>query len=121
MTLGELIRVLEAAAEAYPGRELALGFGSPHSYRGYYEDLAFAPGGRVTVAEALESAKGALGSTYEGWKGGEYTMGEYTDCWLAQEGESRAETIGPVLLSLLLSEPPLWASTLLGAALSDAS
>jgi hypothetical protein len=62
------------------------GFSNPHSYRGYYEDLAFEPKADCAVRDMLEAAESALGTTYEGWKGGAFTMTEYTDCWLAKRG-----------------------------------
>jgi hypothetical protein len=72
MTLNELIRYLE---KEDPKKVVAIGFNNPHSYRGYYEDLAFEPAKNITVGEMLDCAKGALGKTYEGYKGGEYKMG----------------------------------------------
>lgn len=78
------------------------GFDGPHSYRGYYEQLAFEPTPDVAVSDMLSSARSALGATYEGWKGGNYTMDEHTQCWLAWEGEGGGETLGPVLVRLML-------------------
>lgn len=101
MTLGELITALEAAdAEQI----IPNGFDTPHSYRGYYNELAFEPATDITVAEMLEAARSALGETYEGWKGGQYKMTAHTDCWLAEEG-CLGETIGPLLLKLMLAFP----------------
>jgi hypothetical protein len=51
----------------------------------------------------LADARSALGATFHGWKGGEYTMAEYTDCWLAVAG-CTGEGIGPVLLRYMLGE-----------------
>ena len=98
MTLGELIERLEAAD---PDRIVRVGFSNPHSYRGHYVELAFEPAENVTVASMLEAARSALGSTYEGWKGGDFTMHEYTDVWLAIEGRT-GEGIGPTLLDYML-------------------
>lgn len=100
MTLGELISALEAAD---PAAALPLGFSSPHSYRGDYMDLAFEPTANVTVGAMLADARAALGNTYQGHKGGDYTMGAYTACWLAENGSGDGETIGPILLTLLLA------------------
>lgn len=88
LTLGGLISALEAAPEAdvvafdtggHPGR-----FGS---YRGYYADIAIktevAP---ITVRELLFVARDALGRTFEGYKGGDFTMGEDTPLWVAEYG-----------------------------------
>jgi len=100
MTLSELIAALEGED---PDLLLPLGFSSPHSYRGIYEDLAFEPVADVTVGQMLADARSALGATYAAWKGGEYTMREYADCWLAEEGHGCGETIGPVMLALLIA------------------
>jgi len=37
------------------------GFNSPHSYRGYYEQLAFEPASNITIGEMLQCAKESLG------------------------------------------------------------
>lgn len=99
MTLGELISAL--AAED-PGMVLPLGFTHPHSYRWDYSELAFEPTANVTVGETLTAARSALGATFQGWKGGEYTMGPYTGCHLAEKGDV-GEELGPILLTLLLA------------------
>jgi hypothetical protein len=100
MYLKELIEFL---AECEPTKEVKLGFGSPHSYRGYYQDLAFEPASNTTVGAMLTAAKDSLGRTFTGYKGGDYTMSEYTDIWLAEWG-STGEGIGPVLLKFMLGE-----------------
>jgi hypothetical protein len=100
MTLGELIAALEAAD---PTKVVPHGFTNPHSYRGYYDQLAFEPARNVTVEAMLDDARSALGTTYQGWKGGEFEMDEHTDCWLASEGSTSDETIGLTLLRLMLA------------------
>lgn len=100
MTLDELIAALEAED---PDKVLPLGFTNPHSWRGVYSELAFEPTADVTVGRMLADAQSALGATYEGWKGGDYTMDGLTDCWLAEEGHGDGETLGPILLTLLLA------------------
>lgn len=99
MMLEDLIKMLEAED---PRKVVPYGFTNPHSYRGYYMDLAFEPASNVTVADMLEDARSALGTTYTGYKGGEFTMTEYSDCWLSEEGRSGGETIGPLLMELIL-------------------
>lgn len=99
MMLCDLIAYLESADQT---KTVRIGFSNPHSYRGYYHDLAFEPVANIRVSEMLAAAKSALGTTYQGYKGGDYTMGEYTDCWLANYGET-GEGIGPVLLGYMLS------------------
>jgi len=76
------------------------GFHNPHSYRGYYEDLAFEPIEETTFGNMLEAAQSAYGSTYIGWKGGEFTMNECTTCWIAYQGHSEGDCIGPNMLML---------------------
>lgn len=100
VTLGELIQALERCD---PDKIVRHGFGRPHSYRGYYEQLAFEPMGNRAVVEILADAKAALGATFMGYKGGEYRMDDWTDVWLANYGEC-GETIGPVLLDYMLKE-----------------
>ena len=76
------------------------GFGKAHSYRGFYEDVAFEPKENVTFGEMLVEARIALGKTFTGHKGGEYTMREYTDCWIAPYGEGGGDKIGPTMMRL---------------------
>jgi len=100
MILKHLIARLE---DAYPEHIVRVGFNNPHSYRGYYEDLAFKPVENITVREMLEAAKSALGCTFEGYKGGKFKMSEFSECWLAHWGE-RGEVIGNVLLDYMLNK-----------------
>jgi hypothetical protein len=99
MTLGELIEALEASDAA---KVVARGFAKPHSYRGYYDELAFEPAANVTVGDMLADARSALDATFEGYKGGLFTMQDFTDCWLAEYG-CCGETIGPLLLKFMLT------------------
>lgn len=102
-TLGELIDTLKR----YPEDQVVpLGFSNAHSYRGYYDQLAFEPATNTTVGTMLREAEYAVGGTFQGWKGGEYTMGLSTDVHLANEGDC-GEEIGPILLRLMLGEPPI--------------
>ena len=100
MVLEELIEFLE---KREPETVVPLGFDSPHSYRGYYDELAFEPRENTTVGAMLACAKQALRETYKGYKGGEYTMGEWTQCHLAPYGNT-GEGIGPVLLRYMVGE-----------------
>lgn len=117
LSLGDLITVLESH---HPAKVVPLGFARPHSYRGFYDELAFEPANYVTVAGMLQAARSALGATYQGWKGGDYTMNEYTPVWLAERG-STGEGLGAVLVHLLLnavfapSPPPTTEPTERGA------
>lgn len=83
-TLGELIAWLE---QQDPETTVRHGFGTPHSDRGHYCDLAFCPEETASIGQMLENARSALGATFTGWKGGEYTMGEYTDVLIGEYGD----------------------------------
>lgn len=98
MTLGELIETL---SKEDPELVLPRGFARPHSYRGYYEQLAFEPDEHVAVGDMLKSAREALGAVYDGYKGGHYTMTEDTQCWLAEYGCTGEELSAPTLRAML--------------------
>lgn len=100
LSLGDLIERLERED---PDRVIPLGFANPHSYRGDYMDLAFEPVRDIPIADMLAAARFALGSTFEGYKGGSYTMAEHSSCWIAEYGTSSDNQLGPLLLDLLLS------------------
>jgi hypothetical protein len=102
MTLGELIAFLKKRPK---DQKVLFGFDHPHSYRGTYADLAFEPTRNTTVGAMLDAAKGALGKTYSGWKGGEYEMGEWVGCHLADHGAA-GEEIGESLLMFMVGEQP---------------
>lgn len=88
VTLGDLLVALE---DADGDLHVEFSDGSsptnPHSYRGYYQDLAFETiDDDVTVAEFREVAEDALGKEFTGWKGGQFTMGPQTPLWQAERG-----------------------------------
>lgn len=99
MYLGELISALE---QCNPDRVLPVGFAHPHSHRGSYEQLAFEMRENVTVGSMLEAARTALGNTYEGYKGGDYTMHEYSEVYLADYGRP-GEELSHLLLRFMLA------------------
>jgi hypothetical protein len=85
MTLQDLIDGLK---KLNPATIAPRGFHNPHSWRGVYAELAFEPTeGPVTVGEMLATAESALGQTYEGWKGGDFTMNGHTDVHIDYEGQ----------------------------------
>ena len=85
MTLGKLIEWLKEQDKNLIVKD---GFGSPHSDRGSYDELAFTPQEESKIADMLKHAKSANGAIYTGWKGGDYKMslntpvliGEYGSC-----------------------------------------
>src|SRR5690348_7658276 len=104
MTLGELISELK---KMDANKVVPIGFGSPHSYRGYYEDLAFEPAENVTIGSMLAHAESALGKTFQGYKGGDYVMEDSTTVWIASYGEGGGEVIGPALLWYMAKYVPV--------------
>jgi len=100
LTLGQLIEILK---KEDPSVVVRNGFHYPHSYRGYYDELAFEPCGKITIDEMLSAARSALGGVFNGYKGEEYTMFEHTPVWLANRGET-GESLGRVLLQYILSD-----------------
>lgn len=84
MRLNELIAQLEAAD---PKLIVARGFSTPHSDRGFYENLAFKPAENVTVESMLTNARSALGKIFEGYKGGSYLMNGATEVFLGEYGD----------------------------------
>lgn len=85
MQLGEVIQRLSKE-----DGDLVLPYGieHPHSYRGYYERLAVEGDHRPsTIADWLALLRPCIGRTFYGWKGGEYTMGEDSLVYIANEGD----------------------------------
>ena len=92
-SLNDLIYRLEELPQDMP-----ILLGEAHSYRGYYIDLAFAPLYDTeprTVKEALDAAEDAHGKTFEGYKGGEFTMEGDTPVWYSHYG-----TTGPAIMGI---------------------
>jgi hypothetical protein len=84
MMLADLISNLESMD---PAAVLTPGFGSGHSWRGQYDEVAFTPVESATVADMLEQAKKMVGATLHGWKGGDFWCNLATPCHVAAEGE----------------------------------
>ena len=88
MTLDQLIeRLREYPLDTY----VPNGFAEPHSYRGYYEQLAFTPLQDTTTGEMLEHAESAMGKEFEGYKGGEFLMTGDTPVHIARWGSSNED------------------------------
>ena len=82
MTLGGMI---ERLSQLDPDMQID-GLAEPHSYRGYYVDLAFETSDAMPVSEMLSMANDCMGETFEGYKGGDFTMGRTTPVWIADYG-----------------------------------
>lgn len=86
MTLGSLIiRLYELPADMSIQSLI-----NPHSYRGYYSDLAFEFESDKTqvVCEFLLACKNIIGKEFQGYKGGDYLMSYYTPVWIADYGNT---------------------------------
>jgi len=73
--------------------------GSPDgvdSYRGYYRDLAigFSKNTQCDVQRVTKELFDAIGTIFDGYKGGEYVMHESTNVWVANYGELGYKVIG---------------------------
>jgi hypothetical protein len=69
----------------------------PHSYRGYYERLAFEPSiVNSTIGEFRTMLIDCIGKTFTGYKGGKFTMCKDTIVHLAHCGSTGGEIIGLV-------------------------
>jgi hypothetical protein len=88
MTLGELIQWLKQQDLDLIVRD---GFGSPHSDRGSYEELAFSPMAEARLGDMLRSAESAVGQTFYGWKGGDYIMDTHTSVYIGEWGSCGEE------------------------------
>jgi hypothetical protein len=65
------------------------------SYRGYYYHLAlgYKENATVRVADLLKELRAAVGQTFEGYKGGDFTMSRDTPIWVANYSECPGTTI----------------------------
>lgn len=66
------------------------------SYRGHYSELCVTPsvGRKMTVCEFSNVLADQIGNTYEGYKGGEYTMTEGTELYMATYGNLGEKIVG---------------------------
>lgn len=93
ITLGRLIKLLEMEPQDNDVRYDFARFTTDGvgSYRGYYDQLAIGWTGEAErpqkVSELLAELKSAVGKTFTGYKGGEYTMDENTPVWCANYGD----------------------------------
>lgn len=123
MTLGEVIDELKRAE---PGATVQFDFcytapTTVASYRGYYNELAIGWQPATHDAESgtywplastiLERLEDAVGKTFEGYKGGDYTMDRGTTLYVANWGDSGGTVIsridheyGTVILNTTRSE-----------------
>ena len=81
--------VFDGAPSAYPYP------GDFDSYRGYYSDLMLSfSDATCTVGDVLVKCDAANGATYQGYKGGDYTMGLATPLFAADYGCCGRQIVG---------------------------
>jgi hypothetical protein len=91
MTLGKLIDKLKTMDPD----AMIDGIETPHSYRGYYDDLAFEQGTeKMSVSSALIIATNCMGEVFEGYKGGDFQMGRNTPIWMSGYGTTGSKILG---------------------------
>lgn len=89
LTLGRLIAHLKTLSLT----DIVNAPAHPHSYRGYYDELAFSGRSKVTVRAALYHMEELIGAHFTGYKGGDFFMSEATPLWWANYGEVDAQFI----------------------------
>lgn len=102
ITVGHLIDVL-ALVPQYAWLTIQGVSGAPFdvsSYRGYYDHLAieYTADHRATVADFIRILRDAVGSTMEGYKGGDFTMTRQTPVWVSNWGTSSGVAVTGVAL-----------------------
>lgn len=94
MTLGKLIKILKT----FPTVFKITGLMFPHSYRGYYCDLAFELAEPATekmyARDLLNLCEQCINEMFEGYKGGDFVMTENTPVWIASYGCCGLKFIG---------------------------
>ena len=115
-SLGEFINEIEKCGTTKynnEDKEVYFDFGSAipttlNSWRGSYNELAlgyelsghdnptkhFAS---MTAKSLLDELKAAIGKTYTGWKGGEYTMNKQTPVWVSNPGNASNTAVVGIL------------------------
>lgn len=64
-------------------------YGEPHSYRGYYADLALEPLPEpIKVWELINQLSDVINTELTGYKGGEFLMGADTPVWISHYGNT---------------------------------
>lgn len=84
MNLGQLNAVfLKMTDESFV---FTRGFNTPHSYRGYYNELAFQPAEDIALQDVIKALDRAYSEVFYGYKGGEFEYNMETTCHLAYKG-----------------------------------
>lgn len=100
--LGELIDGLRQADPEAP-----IGLHNPHSYRGYYSDLALEPTeAPIKVCQLINQLEEVFGTELTGYKGGEFLMSADTPVWVANYGCTGSALVGfnPTTVTIFTKE-----------------
>jgi hypothetical protein len=84
--MAELGKIIDYLKTQDSDKKVKSGFGAPHSYRGYYDQVAFEPVANTTVGTMLAHAESAIGPVFTGYKGGDYVYNRFTPAWIAVYG-----------------------------------
>lgn len=99
-----LERLIEALEKMPADAVVKHGFGRPFSWRGSYSELSFEPEENAVIGDMLAHARSALGQTFTGYKGGEFKMHGYTDCYIDPYGECPGNGISEQLVAYWAKE-----------------
>lgn len=100
----ELKELIDELRKYPPETTASRGLGNPHSYRGWYDQIAFEMVENTSAGAMLAAAESAVGATYTGWKGGDYTMFHDTPTHLVMERGRCGDEITQMMLHLMLGE-----------------
>lgn len=102
LCLGELIDGLKQADP-----EALIGLHNPHSYRGYYSDLALEPTeALIKVSQLITQLEAVIDTELTGYKGGEFLMSADTPVWISYYGNTGPALVGfdPTTLTITIKE-----------------
>lgn len=102
LCLGDLI---DGLREADP--EALIGLHNPHSYRGYYSDLALEPTkAPIKVCQLMTQLNEVIDTELTGYTGGEFLMSADTPVWVSHYGTTGEALIGfnPTTLTIITKD-----------------
>lgn len=112
MGFGELSieQVIEYLEQYPPDKVLPRGFNSPHSYRGFYEELGVEWAENVSIGAMIACLKEAIGRVYTGWKGGDFKMDTWSDVFICDQYGHTGEPVTRWMLHCLIHglQPEFW-------------
>ena len=79
----------------------------PHSYRGYYSDLALEPTTTpIKVNQLIDQLEAVIDTELTGYKGGEFLMSADTPVWVSHYGTTGSALVGfnPTTLTFMTKE-----------------